>query len=159
MASLAFGDTTEANPTRLTRPPNGAPPAPSPRGADETTTATGSVAGKPLKFGDNLGTHYEGLAIALLGSCSTENDARIATKERWEKALSGDHLRVRFAKPRVFLVTGENPTADVEEILVPVSPTDHVFIRKGDTYRAFAKFDPKTCGLIQESLKQLGQSR
>src|SRR5262245_51896634 len=82
--------------------------------AEAETAATGNQGGRTLKFGGGLGTYYEGLVVALLGNCSSESGATVATKERWEKALKGDHLRIHFAKPRRFAVTGEPPevTAD-----------------------------------------------
>ncbi len=125
---------------------------------DAKTTAMGKQGDRPVKFEGGLGTYYEGLVVALLGNCHTENDARIATKERWEKALKGDHLRIQFAKPRRFAVTGEPPEVEADEIVVPISASqipDHIFVRSGNTYRAFAKYEYKICAFIQDSLKSL----
>jgi hypothetical protein len=129
---------------------------------DKKAKVGGIQGGRPLKFGgDGLATYYEGLVVALLGNCSTENDARVANKQRWEKALKGDHLRVQFEKPRKFGVTGRGPEgAEVEadEILVPISASqipDHIFVRTGNTYRAFAKYQHKICKFIQDELQGL----
>ena len=58
---------------------------------DVKSTTTGRQAGRPVRFEGGLGTYYEGLVVALLGNCSTESGATVATKERWEKALQEDH--------------------------------------------------------------------
>jgi hypothetical protein len=127
--------------------------------ADEAqTTVTGIQVERPLKLAGGLATYYEGLLVALLGNCSAESGAAVATKERWENALRGDHLRVTFASPRRFAVTGEPPEVQADEILVPISDTqapDHLFVRSGKTYRAFAKYEHKICSFIQENLKSL----
>src|SRR6516225_2507213 len=76
---------------------------------DKKATVGGIQGGKPLKFADNLGTYYEGLVVALLGSCTSDSSLHAGTKDHWEKALKGDYLRVRFEKPRRFAVTGHRP--------------------------------------------------
>src|SRR5262249_38373859 len=127
--------------------------------ADAKATATARQGDRELTFEGGLGTDYEGLVVALLGSCNSESGATIATKERWEKALQGTHLRIRFAKARVFGVTaGEPPQVKAEEIVVPISASqssDHIFVRSGKSYRAFAKYEPKMCFFIQDRLKLL----
>lgn len=126
--------------------------------ADAKTTVTGKQGDRKPKFVDSLGTYYEGLVVALLGNCSSESGPTIATKEGWEKALTRDHLLVQFAKPRLFMVTGEPPEVKADEIVVPISPSDspdHIFVRTGKSYRAFAKYDHKICSFIQENLKLL----
>jgi hypothetical protein len=130
--------------------------------ADESAAVVSGRQGeRPVKFGEGLGTYYEGLVVALLGNCSTETPPGFATKERFEKALAGDHLREQFARPRRFGVTGgEPPEADVEEIVLPISPSqspDHIYIRSGITYRAFAKYEYRICSFIQENLKLLAR--
>jgi hypothetical protein len=117
---------------------------------------SGRQGNRPIKFGDNLGTYYEGLVVALLGNCTSASGA--ATKEQWEKALKGDHLRIEFARPRKFAVTGEQKEVEAYEILVPISASqspDHIFVRTGNTYSAFAKYQHKMCKFIQDNLKDL----
>jgi hypothetical protein len=124
---------------------------------DAKTTVSGSQGDRPIKFAGGLGTYYEGLVVALLGNCTSESGDRVATNENWKKVLKGDHVRVQFAEPRKFGVTGEREV-EADEILVPISASrspDHIFVRTGNTYRAFAKYDHKTCSFIQESLKAL----
>jgi hypothetical protein len=124
---------------------------------DAATAVTGRQGDRPVKFAGGLGTYYEGLVIALLGDCHTENP-RKATKEQWDNALKGDHLRVQFAKPRKFAVSGEPEEVDADEIVVPISASqapDCVYVRSGDGYRAFAKYEYKICSFIQENLKSL----
>jgi hypothetical protein len=132
------------------------------REAEDRKAAVGGIqGGKPLKFGDNLGTYYEGLVVALLGSCTSDSSLHVGKKEHWEKALKGDHLRVQFEKPRRFAVTGNRPGgAEVEayEILVPISASqgpDHIFVRTGNGYRAFTKYQFKIRKFIQDNLQEL----
>lgn len=130
--------------------------------ADDTkkTTTTGRQGDRPVKFEGGLGTYYEGLVVALLGNCHSESGPTVATKERWEKALKGDHLRIQFAKPRRFAVTGEPAEVEAEEIVVPISASqapDHIYVRSGKTYRAFAKYEFKICSFIQDNLKFLSR--
>jgi hypothetical protein len=102
------------------------------------------------------------MVIALLGSCTTENDARVATREHWEEALKEDHLRVKFTKPCLFSLTGDEQDSVIEEIVVPISASsapNHLYIRTGEKYRAFAKYDFKTCAFLQEKLKELQAAR
>ena len=126
---------------------------------DATTTATVTLGGRKLTFTRGSVTEYEGLVIALLGSCSVENGASIATKERWEKAMKRDHLRVHFAKPRTFVAGGpDSPNVEAVEIVVPISARkvpDHIFVRDGKGLRAFAKYRPDICFFIQGRLKAL----
>jgi hypothetical protein len=112
-----------------------------------SAAATGLQGNRPVKFDGGLGTVYEGLTVALLGSCSFEGDG---AKEQWENALKGDHLRIKFPKSRSFEINLENKaTALPKQILV----------RNGTIYRSFAKHDPKICFFIQDQLKALSSGR
>jgi hypothetical protein len=127
--------------------------------ADDTkTTVSGRQGDRPLKFSDSLGTYYEGLVVALLGNCHSGGGAEETMKERCEKALKGDHLRVQFAKSRKFAVSGQPDGVEVDEIVVPISSSkspDLIFVRTGNTYRWFSKYEHKICSFIQENLKEL----
>jgi hypothetical protein len=130
--------------------------------ADSPATTTWKHGGKQSTFADGLGTYYEGLIIALVGNCSSEGGDLVATQERWDKALAGDHLRVQFAQSRAFRVTGEPEELEAEEIVVPISATsspDHILVRNGNRYRAFAKYEHKICSFIQANLKGLLEAR
>src|SRR4051812_14965716 len=59
------------------------------------TVTTVRQGDRSRKFEGGLGTFYEGLVVAVLGTCSADAEA---TKDRWEEALKADHLRVQFAK-------------------------------------------------------------
>ena len=46
----------------------------------------------------------------------------------------------------------------MDEIVVPISASqspDHIFVRTGNAYRAFAKYEHKLCSFIQDNLKSL----
>jgi hypothetical protein len=125
--------------------------------ADSNTVVKGRMGDRQPTFADGLGTYYEGLLVAVLGTCSVEADEKTAT-EGWEKALEGDHLRVRFAKPRTFLVNVEKEEVEAEEILVPISVTslpNRIYVRSGKSYRAFAKHETQICFFIQGRLKSM----
>ena len=129
------------------------------RADDAAYAVTGRWGDRPHSFPGSAGTYYEGLIVALLGSCSADASS-IATKERWENALKGFHLRVKFAKPRKFAVVGapEGKELEVDEILAPFSggaAPPWVFVRSGDGYRAFSKYEFKICSFILEDLRSL----
>lgn len=127
--------------------------------AEEKTVTGGRQGDRAVKFEGGLGTFYEGLVVAVLGTCSVDGEA---TKEQWDKALKADHLRVQFGKPRVFAVSVEKKEVEADEILITISATalpDAVLVRSGKTYRSFGKYDPKTCFFIQEQLKSLSRPR
>lgn len=125
--------------------------------AEISTAVTGRMGEKQVSFADGLGTYYEGLLVAVLGTCSVEADEKTAT-EGWKNALEESHLRVRFAKPRTFLVNVEMKEVEAEEILVPISAAtmpSRIYVRNGKIYRAFAKHEPQICFFIQGRLKSL----
>ncbi|MGI8981220.1 MAG: hypothetical protein ACR2FY_18495 [Pirellulaceae bacterium] len=126
--------------------------------ADTSTVVTGRMGERQVSFADGLGTYYEGLLVAVLGTCSVEADGKIANQETWEKALTESHLRARFAKPRTFLVNVEEKEVEAEEILVPISAAtmpNRIYVRNGKTYRAFAKHESQICFFIQGRLQAM----
>jgi hypothetical protein len=125
--------------------------------ADVNTVVAGQMGEKQVSFADGLGTYYEGLLVAVLGTCSVEADEKTAT-EGFKKAMEEGHLRVKFVKPRTFLVDVEQKEVEAEEILVPISAAtmpDRIYVRNGKTYRAFAKHEPQICFFIQGRLKAM----
>jgi len=126
---------------------------------DVRTVVTVRQGDRSRRFEDGLGTFYEGLVVAVLGTCSVDDEA---TRDRWEKALKADHLLVQFARPCAFAVDVETRQVAADEIVVTLSPTalpDAILVRSGKTYRAFGKSDPRTCLFIQEQLKSLPPAR
>jgi hypothetical protein len=122
---------------------------------DAKTVTTGRQGDRPLSFEGGLGTEYEGLVVAVLGSCSVDAEG---TKDQWERALTADHLRVRFAKPRLFAVDVGRRHVEADEVVVTLSATalpDTVLVRSGKGYRSFGKYDPKIGFFIQDRLKSL----
>lgn len=132
-----------------------AAPAPSPEGA-KPPTVTARQGGREFKYSAGPTTHVEGLALAMLGTCSVGSQA---TKDRWSQALQGDHVRIAYAAPRpVGVSVGiEDEVLYVSEIVLPMSGEkfpDHIFVRCGDDYRAFAKYAPQEAMLLQAFLKE-----
>jgi hypothetical protein len=121
----------------------------------EAAQVIGRQGDRPVKFAEGLATFYEGLVLAVLGTCSADADA---TKDQWEQALKADHLRIQFAKPRVFAVSVERGQVEADEIVVTISAADlpdAIIVRSGESYHSFGKYDPKACFFIQEQLKSL----
>src|SRR5262249_48262000 len=89
--------------------------------ADEVkAVTTGRQGDRPVKFEGGLGTFYEGLVVAVLGTCSVDGEG---SREQWDKALKADHLRVQFARPRVFAAGGDKREVEADEILITISAT------------------------------------
>ena len=132
-------------------------PAASLAAEDRPSTVTQQLAGRKLTYGTGLGTKFEGLAIALLGSCHAETSFHVGNQEHWDKFLIGDHLLVTFAQPRLFGVTsGEEETVSAREILIPISPSQsppQILVRDGDRIRAFAKYEHEVCGPAETARK------
>jgi hypothetical protein len=126
--------------------------------AAEKTTVVQRLADRKRTLGPGLDTKFEGLAVALLGSCSLEDGVEIACKERWEEALNGEHILVSYPKPRLFSVNADESDLYALEILVPIGPAkrpDHIFVRDGDWYRAFAKYDSELCTAFMKQLERM----
>jgi 3-deoxy-D-arabino-heptulosonate 7-phosphate (DAHP) synthase len=114
--------------------------------AEETTEVTILRGAKRLTFKEGLATQAEGRTLALLGCCTAHGTDR--AKEYWDRSLKGDHVRVRYARPRLFTLTGEQPKVWVDEIVVSV-PTEgaeptHVVVRSGKEYHWYSKYDHET---------------
>lgn len=113
--------------------------------AAEKTVVTQRLEDRRLTFGPGLDTQFEGLTLALLGSCSAETTFHVGKKENWDKALKGDHVLVKYPKPRLISVNhGEDGDLEAQEILVPIGPNSrpgHIFVRNGDRFRTFSKYE------------------
>jgi hypothetical protein len=103
------------------------------------------------------------LAVALLGSCHTETTLHFGKKENWDEALKGDHILITFAKPRVFSVNDQQDSAkeselEAAEILVPIGPNSSpkaIYVRSGERYRAFAKYEFQILDAFQKQLRSM----
>jgi hypothetical protein len=126
---------------------------------DKPSTVVQQLGGRKLTYATGLGTKFEGLAVALLGSCHAETTFHVGNQEHWDKFLKGDHLLVTFDKPRLFGVTsGEEETVSAKEILIPISPSQsppQILVRDGDRIRAFAKYEYDVCAALQKQLEKL----
>jgi hypothetical protein len=118
------------------------------KGKELRSTVAARWNGRPIKLGPGLTTEIEGLALALLGNCSSSSDGN---RKGWKAALEGDHVLVTYSRPRVVgVVHQEKCFKDREpgellaaEILVPIWPDalpDHVWVRYEDQYYTFAKY-------------------
>jgi hypothetical protein len=131
--------------------------------AAENTTVTQMIEGRQLTFGGSLKTKFEGLAVALLGSCHTETTLVAGKKELWVEALKGDHILVAFAKPRVFMVndqqdSGKESELHASQILVPIGPYSspkQIYVRSGDRYRTFSKYEFQISEAFQKQLQNM----
>ena len=122
------------------------------RAADEQTQVTALQGTKRLTFEGGLATQAEGLTLALLGNCAADGGDR--AREYWDRSLKGDHVRVRYARPRLFTLTGEQRNVWVDEIVVSVSPEraepTYVVVRKGNEYHWYSKYDHETLSQFQK---------
>jgi uncharacterized protein (TIGR03067 family) len=131
----------------------GATPRPA---AAEKTNVTGMQAAQKVAFGPGVETKFEGLAVALLGSCSAET-AVAGDKKHWEAVLAGEHLLIAYSEPRRYTAVGDGDVT-VGEILIPISSSKNpewVLIRAGDHYRAFAKYEFDVCKALQTELGKI----
>lgn len=104
-------------------------------------SVTGRPGGRARTFAHGLDTTIEGLVLTLLGTCSVERDA---TRQEWDEALQGEHLRVRYPRPRILTANVERHRFEAVELLLTGSattPPRYIFVRSGDSYRALSKFD------------------
>lgn len=131
--------------------------------AAENTTVTQRIEGRHISFAGSLKTKFEGLAVALLGSCHAETTLQVGKKEHWDEALKRDHILVMFSKPRVFSMNDQQDSAQESElhasvILVPIGPSsspNHIYVRSGDRYRAFSKYEHEICDAFQKQLQSM----
>lgn len=108
---------------------------------ESETCVTGRQGGRPVTFGHGLSTAMEGLVLTLLGTCSVEREA---SRQEWDAALQGEHLRVRYPRPRALTANLERPRFEAVELLLTGSATTmprYLYVRHGDSYRALSKFD------------------
>jgi hypothetical protein len=127
--------------------------------AEDAASVTGRQDGRPVSFAAGLATFYEGLVLAVLGTCSVDTEG---TQEQWDEALKAHHLRVHFTRPRTFALSVESKEVAADEIVVTISGDDMpkaILVKSGQSYRSFTKYDPKTCFFIQEQLKSLRGAR
>ena len=124
-------------------------------------TVTGRQAGRELKLSAGLSTYVEGMALALLGTCSVRADE---SKDGWSKALESDHVRIVCHMPRpVGVDTGAGAEVlQVCEIVLPMSDREFpqgVLVRCGDRYQRYGKYWPQEAIRLQEFLKGLKKAR
>jgi hypothetical protein len=116
-----------------------------------TATVTGRNNGHVVTFEKGMATIVQGLAIATLGSAQFEF---AADKDRWDTALKGDHVLVKFAQPQGLAANIQDggKTYAVSELLVPTTlgTIDAPLARAGDKYWAFGKWDPSPIVLLRD---------
>ena len=125
--------------------------------ADEPTKVTALQGTKRLTFEGGIATQAEGLTLALLGNCLADGTDR--AKEYWDKSLKADHVRIRYAKSRLFTLTGEHPNVWVDEIVVSISPDrtqpTYVVVRTGKQYHWYSKYNHETVSQFQKFVAKL----
>jgi hypothetical protein len=138
-------------------------PEPKPDRSERPAIVTGLQAGKPIKFVGGLSTQVEGMALAILGSCSADVSLEVG-KQRWTKAAAADHIRITYPNPRPLGMGGGNreEVLQVTEILLPISATespDFVLVREGEKYRAFSRFAREQTQLLKGYLDSIRKAR
>ena len=85
-------------------------PAPKPP-EPQVATVSLSMSGAERNLAGPLGTQWEGIGLAMLGSSSVVSDK---TQADWEAVGKGDHLRVHFPSPRALRARGDPKDATYE---------------------------------------------
>lgn len=142
-----------------------AAPAPEPRPARSGKPAdvTGLQAGKQIKFGGGSATQVEGMALAILGSCSADVSLEVG-KERWTKAAGENHIRIVYPDPRPLGVSArpDDEVLQVTEILLRISAEkspDFILVREGEKHRAFSKFTFQSAKALEDYLDSIRRVR
>jgi hypothetical protein len=89
-------------------------------------------------------------ALKMLASCHSSCPS---TEKDFESLFRQCHLHVKFAKPREVVVQ-RTEKVKVDELIVSF-PTNigGIWVRSGDDYRYFTKFEHENCLAINELLK------
>ncbi len=121
----------------------GAGPAPEVRGLLATRVTFDEAAGAKL-------------ASAILDLLATSSYSRVATEAEWLDAGRRCHVRVKFpAPPRSVEVNGA-AKLEVAEVIAtfPLASTGGLWVRSGDRYAYFAKYNGPALGVIQSLLRE-----
>jgi hypothetical protein len=90
-------------------------------------------------------------AVKLLASCSSSCPS---SEKDFQSLFRQCHMHVRFPKPREVAVRGERINIKVDELIVSFpTNTGGIWVRSGDDYRYFTKFEHEHCLKIHELLK------
>jgi hypothetical protein len=128
---------------------------------DASTVVEGRQGDRLYPFRGGEATQAEGLALALLGSCSAEGDKGVASRERWEAIRQrDDHLHIAFPGPRRVATGARDEEFAASEILMTIgmgkdgARPNYILVRNGDGYMAFTKYDAAICAALQEVLRK-----
>jgi hypothetical protein len=102
-----------------------------------------------LGFSDKDREKLAEAAVKMLASCSSSCPS---SEKDVESLFKQCHLHVKFAKPRE--VTADRKKIKVDELIVSFpTNTGGIWVRSGDDYRYFTKFEYGPCLEIHELLK------
>jgi hypothetical protein len=89
-------------------------------------------------------------AATMLSSCHSSCPS---TEKDFESLFRQCHLHVKFAKPREVVVK-EGTKVKVDELIISFpTNTGGIWVRSGNDYRYFTKFECEPCLVIHELLK------
>jgi hypothetical protein len=116
--------------------------------APEAPDVRGLIA-TPVHFNGAAREKAAATALELLASCSYST---ASTEEDWAKVFRQCHLHVRLPRPRTVAVGDDK--VKVEELLISF-PTNSggIWVRSGEDFTYFAKFDFTVCKRLQELLQ------
>jgi hypothetical protein len=127
----------------------------------DRTTVLARQGGREVIPRHGLDTMAEGLVLAALGDCSVEVGDDAANRKRWEEVLAGDHVRLRFARPRALSANVEKTEVVAEEIALPMplegAPGGRLMVRHGTHFRCFAKYGPEYWMPLQKVLRAVAE--
>ena len=92
-----------------------------------------------------------GAAVKMLASCGSSCPS---LEKDFQSLFKQCHLHVKFAKPREIAVRNERTKLKVDELIVSFpTNTGGIWVRSGDDYSYFTKFEYEHCLEINELLK------
>jgi hypothetical protein len=90
-------------------------------------------------------------AVKMLSSCSSSCPS---AEKDFQSIFRQCHLHVKFARPREVAVKREGKKVKVDELIISFpTNTGGIWVRTGDDYHYFTKFECEPCLEIHELLK------
>jgi hypothetical protein len=102
-----------------------------------------------VQFGGDAREKVASAGLDLLRSCT---HSATASEEDWLKALHKCHLDIKFTTPRNLIVNRSEKITVAEMLITFPLASGGIWVRSGERYTHFAKFDPQLCIKIQELL-------
>ncbi len=116
---------------------------------------------KPVKLSEKSTASCADTIHDLLVSCSVDSTDSVAGNQRWKDILASDFFIHLVGGESFKLDIATKETIKVREILLPLADNktpDYVFVRDGNSVRAYCKYDPRILEKLG-SIPELGFSK